>query len=182
MTHDKGIVLVVDDEEISRRLMRVVLEEAGHRVHEAADGAEALRQVETCRPDVVLTDVVMPGMDGMEVCRRIKANPLTAHLPVLLVTSLADRDDRIQGMEAGADDFINKPADRQELVLRVRNAVRAKHLFDELQKKYLELRRMEELGESVVRMLEVDNMALAGAMERMCGQSAQREGGDHGQD
>jgi DNA-binding response OmpR family regulator len=103
----------------------------------------------------------MPGMDGFEVCRRLKADPGTAPIPVLIVTSMAERSVRIKGVAAGADDFLTKPIDCEELVLRVRNAVYRKHLYDELAKKYAELKAMAELRKSLTNMINADTDALS---------------------
>lgn len=127
----KGRILVVDDERLNRTLLRSLLQAAGYQVTEAEDGEQALRQIGTEDPDVVLLDVMMPGLDGYTVCRRIKENQATAHLPILIVTALNDREARLEGIGAGANDFLTKPIDRQEVLLRVQNAVYAKHLFDE---------------------------------------------------
>ena len=128
---ETGRVLVVDDEDYNRLLLRDLLAEQGHEVAEAADGVQALSAVAGHPPDIVLLDVMMPGMDGFEVCKRLKQEPQSAHIPVLMVTALRDREDRLQGIRAGADDFLSKPIDVQEVLLRVRNGIYAKQLFDE---------------------------------------------------
>jgi CheY-like chemotaxis protein len=122
---------VVDDERLNRTLLRSLLQAAGYQVTEAEDGEQALQQVRGEAPDVILLDVMMPGLDGYAVCRRIKEDQATAHLPILIVTALNDREARLEGIGAGANDFLTKPIDRQEVLLRVQNAVYAKHLFDE---------------------------------------------------
>ena len=126
-------VLVVDDEEVNRALLRDPLEARGYQVSEAENGLQALHLVVQEPPDVILLDVMMPGMDGFQLCRRLKQEPRTASIPVLMVTALTDRKERLLGIEAGANDFLNKPVDLQDLTLRVANAVYTKHLFDELQ-------------------------------------------------
>ena len=125
-----GHLLVVDDEEQNRELLRDLLEAAGHKVTEADSGQQTLQMVTRDPPDVILLDVMMPKMDGFEVCRRLKAIPETAAIPVLIVTSLQGRRERLTGIAAGASDFLSKPIDTQEVILRVRNAVYTKHLFD----------------------------------------------------
>lgn len=127
----KGRVLVVDDERLNRTLLRSLLQAAGYQVAEAEDGEQALRQLGTENPDVILLDVMMPGLDGYTVCRRIKEDLATAHLPILIVTALNDREARLEGIGAGANDFLTKPIDRQEVLLRVHNAMYTKRLFDE---------------------------------------------------
>ena len=112
-------VLVVDDTESVRSLFRKLLSSDGHDVVSAADGAAALEAVQRHRPDVVLLDVDMPTMDGLEVCRRLKADPSTRLTPVVMVTGQTDLNDRLRGIEAGADDFIVKPFNRNTLMTKV---------------------------------------------------------------
>ncbi|MDB6018278.1 MAG: Adenylate/guanylate cyclase [Pedosphaera sp.] len=128
-----GYVLIVDDEEYNRTLLRDPLEALGHEVEEAANGMEAFHKIAVRLPDVILLDLMMPRMDGFEVCRRIRANAQTAHIPILMITALSERGDRLLGIQAGANDFLNKPIDLQDVILRVGNAMYAKHLRDQLQ-------------------------------------------------
>jgi len=127
-----GLVMVVDDEEQNRTLLRDSLEARGYRVVEAENGISALRQVEEQTPDVILLDVMMPKMDGYDVCRRLKKYWKSAHVPILVLTALSDRQDRLMAIEAGANDFLTKPLDLQDVILRVGNAVYAKRLHDQL--------------------------------------------------
>lgn len=127
-----GRVLVVDDIEANLRLLAARLAADYFEVTTAANGTEALRAMETTAFDVVLLDVLMPDIDGFEVCRRIKASPRTSQVPVVLITALQHQSDRVRGLEAGADDFISKPVDDIELVVRVRNLIRMKRTMDEL--------------------------------------------------
>ena len=133
MTESAGRVLVVDDLPKNVEMLQRALEQRGYQVRTAADGVDALRELAAEPPDIVLLDVMMPGMDGFEVCRRIKANPVTRLTPVVLVTGLGDREDRIRGIEAGADDFLTKPPVLAELTARVRSLVRLKRFTDELE-------------------------------------------------
>lgn len=123
-------VLVVDDRELNLELISAYLEEIGCNVLTAGNGADALHAVRHKSPDLVLLDIMMPGLDGFEVCRRIKA--FNSLLPVVLVTALSQTSDRVHGLEAGADDFITKPVERVELVARVRSLLRLKGLYDRL--------------------------------------------------
>jgi len=107
-------------------------------------------------PDVVLLDVQMPGIDGFEVCRRLKAAPETAAVPVLLVTALSDRDHRLEGIRAGANDFITKPIDSADLMLRVRNALQMRRLFKEVEAQYRKLEELESLRDNLVHMVVHD--------------------------
>lgn len=126
------IVLVVDDGQANRELIEACLAEVDCQVRTAEDGNAALKAIQTSHPDLVLLDVQMPGMDGYEVCRRIKATPGARLLPVVMITSLDDTRDRIRALEAGADDYMTKPVDRVELVARVRSALRLKGVYDSL--------------------------------------------------
>jgi len=161
----KGSVLIVDDEENNRHLLRNLLEVQGHRVSEAIDGKDALEKVAENYPDVVVLDVMMPQMDGFEVCRRLKSEKKTAPIPVLLVTGLKDRTDRLKGMEAGANDFLSKPIDTQDMVLRVRNAIYTKRLFDQLEDSYNRLRKLEALRRNLTDMIIHDLQSPLGGMK-----------------
>ena len=125
-------VLVVDDIFANLRLLEAKLSAEYFEVITASNGIEALECMHRARPDIVLLDVMMPGMDGIEVCRRIKSNPKTHHVPIIMVTALDQADDRVRGLEAGADDFLSKPLDDLALFCRVRSLVRLKMLTDEL--------------------------------------------------
>jgi putative two-component system response regulator len=134
MTFHSGVpkVLVADDTETVRTLFAQLLGNEGYRVITACDGEEALEAARAHRPDLFLLDVRMPGHDGLEVCRRLKAAAETRFAPVILITGLADATDRIKGIEAGADDFLTKPVNAHELRARVRALARMKQLIDEL--------------------------------------------------
>jgi putative two-component system response regulator len=125
-------VLVADDTESIRALYRKLLATDGHEVIDVADGVAALAAVHECHPDVILLDVTMPRLDGLEVCRRLKSDPATRLTPVVLVTGLSDLQDRIKGIEAGADEFLSKPVHPLELRARVGSLTRMKHLLDAL--------------------------------------------------
>jgi adenylate cyclase len=132
-TGSPGYVLVVDDEEQNRSLLRDALEARGYEIAEAENGMVALEKIAVRLPDVILLDVMMPQMDGFEVCRRLKTDSKTAHIPILMVTALSDRKERLMGIAVGANDFLNKPVDIQDVTLRVGNAVYTKRLHDQLQ-------------------------------------------------
>src|SRR3984893_5329065 len=126
------VVLVVDDAPANRELLQAYLAGLDCDVRLAEDGASALEQIKAEPPDLVLLDVQMPGMDGYEVCRRIKANPNCRLLPVVMITSLDRTEDRVRALESGADDYMSKPVERVELVARVRSALRLKAVYDSL--------------------------------------------------
>jgi signal transduction histidine kinase len=149
-------VLVVDDEEPNRVLLRDLLEAQGHQVMEAGDGEQAMDAATSTAPDVILLDVMLPKVDGFEVCRRLKANAQTAPIPILLVTALTDRQDRLTGMEAGANDFLTKPIDTQDVILRVGNALYTKRLYDQLAANYQRLRALEALRDDLTHMIVHD--------------------------
>lgn len=143
-TDQTGNVLVVDDEEKNRELLQDLLEANGYSVTTACDGVEALEKINGQeRIDTILLDIMMPKMDGFEVCQKIKSSPETAHIPVLLVTSLTEREDRLKGIEAGANDFISKPIDTKDVLLRTHNAVYTAQLFQEVQREYERISRLE---------------------------------------
>ena len=125
-------VLVVDDILANVRLLEAKLAAEYFEVVTAMNGVDALEAVQRTKPDIVLLDVMMPGIDGIEVCRRIKGNPLTQHIPVVMVTALDQPEDRVRGLEAGADDFLTKPVSDISLFCRVKSLVRLKMLTDEL--------------------------------------------------
>jgi two-component system cell cycle response regulator len=124
-------VLVVDDVEVNVRLLEAKLSSEYFTVLTAASGEAALRLVRSEHPDIVLLDIMMPEMDGFEVCRRLKADPQTADIPVIMVTALSEVSDRVRGLQAGADDFLTKPVNDVALFARVRSLVRLKRMMEE---------------------------------------------------
>jgi putative two-component system response regulator len=127
-----GLVLVVDDVEGNVRLVASVLESEGFTVSSASSGDAALAAVVRDQPDLILLDVMMPGLDGFEACRQLKSSKVTRLIPVVLVTALQQPSDRLKGLESGADDFISKPFNPNELRARVRSLVRIKRYTDDL--------------------------------------------------
>ena len=148
---DRPVVLAVDDRALNLELVQAYLAEVDCEVITCENGHDALSELKRRRVDLVLLDVMMPGIDGFEVCRRIKGDPATRLLPVVLVTALNQVPDRVRGLEVGADDFIAKPVDRFELVARVRSLLRVKSLYDRLddaQRVMLALARAVEAKDS----------------------------------
>lgn len=126
-------ILIVDDIPANIRLLEVNLKSENYQVLSASNGEEALKKVETEKPDLILLDVMMPNMDGYEVCRRLRANKNTKMLPVVMITAYEKGlDKKIEALDAGADDFIGKPFDRYEVMARVRSLLRVKSLYDDL--------------------------------------------------
>jgi putative two-component system response regulator len=128
-----GKILIVDDESAARAALEALLRREGFDVRDASDGPSALALCAQFRPDLILLDILMPGINGFEVCRRIKATPETRLTPVVLITGLSATEDRIEGINAGADDFLSKPIDLNELLARTRSLLRLKQYTDELE-------------------------------------------------
>ena len=124
-------ILIVDDVPANTRLLEAKLTAEYYQVIAALDGHEALALAQTWQPDLILLDVMMPGIDGYECCRRLKDDPSTMHIPVVMVTALGEPAERVRGLEAGADDFLTKPVNLETLMARVRSLVRLKRLLDE---------------------------------------------------
>ena len=147
-------VLVVDDIVANVRLLEAKLAAEYFEVVTAMNGLEALEAVQRTKPDIILLDIMMPGIDGVEVCTRLKANPATHHIPVIMVTALDQPEDRLRGLRAGADDFLTKPVNDISLFCRVKSLVRLKMLTDEL-------RMRAETGGAVARFVREDTAASA---------------------
>lgn len=156
-------ILVVDDIETNRRLLEARLSAEYFDVIEAVDGVEAIRRAREDAPDIILLDIMMPGMDGFEACRLLKADASTKHIPVVMVTALDQREDRIKGLEAGADDFLTKPVDDVALFARVRSLLRLKVVMDELRLR--EAGRDDE-GQPDANVFEGGRVVVAGADEK----------------
>jgi len=126
-------ILAVDDTRDNLILVQTILESEGYEIDLVSDGISALQKVEQSPPDLILLDVMMPGMDGYEVTRRIRNNPAINYIPILLITAFHESS-VVEGLDAGADDFIRKPFDTDELLARVRSLLRLKHSLDEQRK------------------------------------------------
>lgn len=149
-------VLVADVDPANRALCVAALTSDGYSVLEASDGLQVLKLLETESVDVVMLSVFMSQLGGFDTCRRIKSNEATGMIPVLLVTAMDERGARLNGMDAGADDFITKPIDPREVSLRVRNAARGKALYDQVQANFVELQQLEKLRDGLTHMLVHD--------------------------
>lgn len=152
-------ILVVDDLPTNIRLLEAILVPRGCRVRSATSGQSALETLAGALPDVVLLDILMPGMDGYEVCRRIRSDPRTAFLPVIMITASGDQE-KVNAIDAGADDFITKPFVQAELLARVRSLVRVKRYHDTIERQAEELRAWNvELARRVeAQVAEIDRM------------------------
>ena len=158
-------ILVVDDVALNVKLLADLLAAKGYRTCSATSGAEALAVLAAERPDLVLLDVMMPGMSGYDVCRAIRADPAQAMLPVVLVTALDPAEERAKGLDAGADDFLSKPVSQSELLARVRSLLRIKSLYEEVLR---QKRELAELNQSLERRVAdgVSQLERVGRLKR----------------
>jgi len=155
----KHTVLIVDDEPLTCDMLAGFLSLDGYNTVLAYDGSTALQRVKEVSPDVILLDIMMPEVDGYEVCQRLKADKRWQHIPIILVTALSGKEDLLQGFEIGADDFITKPVDRFELRARVRSMVRTKKYYDDLQ---ATLHMREDLTHLIVNDIRIPLTAILG--------------------
>ena len=137
-------ILVVDDNEQNLELLQAYLEELDCQTVTALDGLQALEVVAKDKPDLVLLDIMMPQMSGFEVCKRIKANPSTQDIPIIMVTALNEFGDIERGINSGTDDFVSKPVNRLELLARVKTMLKLKHLSDKLERTLAYLSEIEQ--------------------------------------
>ncbi|MGE5731909.1 MAG: response regulator, partial [Gemmatimonas sp.] len=158
---DRARILIVDDHEDNIELLRARLDAWGFATQSAADGEQALRQIEESPPDLILLDVMMPKIDGMEVARRVKGNPSLPFIPIIMQTALDATENKVEGLEAGADDYITKPIDFAELKARVNSMLRIKRLQDVLEERE---RQLLEANERLRHMSQTD--ALTGLDNR----------------
>lgn len=166
MSCPTATILIVDDEIQNRKLLETLLKPEGYLTHCAASGEDALISVTKCPPDLILLDIMMPGMDGYQVAGILKANPVTANIPIIMVTAQFDNQARLAGLNAGAEEFLTKPVNRAELWLRVRNLLRLKTLNDFLQSQSWSLEqtvqiRTAQLHESESQLSERKQAAIA---------------------
>jgi putative two-component system response regulator len=155
-----GTVLVADDQVANRELLEELLTPQGCKVITVPDGAAALEELTRTQFDLVLLDVMMPHLNGFEVCEKIKNNPDTYLIPVIMITALSDKQDRIEGIKVGADDFLSRPLDRTELLARVRSLLKLKQRTDELE-------RAESVLFSLARSIEGKDPYTHGHCERL---------------
>jgi putative two-component system response regulator len=160
-----GTILVADDQSPNRELLEELLTAEGFKVASVSNGEAALEQLSVVPIDLVLLDVMMPQLTGFQVCEKIKANPDTYLIPVILITALSDKQDRIEGIRAGADDFLTRPVDRTELLARVRSLLKLKLRTDELE-------RAESVLFTLARSIEGKDPYTHGHCERLASYSA----------
>ena len=166
-------VLVVDDALANRKVLTAILKREGISFAEARDGAEALVAAAREKPDLVLLDVMMPEMDGYEVCRRLKGDPATADVPVIFLSALSDAPDRLKGLEAGAEDYVGKPFNPGEVLARVKTQLRLREMAESLRKMNRDLLDWQaRLREDLRAAGEVQRMLLPAASPREIGATA----------
>ncbi|MBK8432790.1 MAG: response regulator [Chloroflexi bacterium] len=155
----KATILIVDDNTDNRLLLASQLSMHGYQILEASNGQEGLNITQEKKPDLVLLDVMMPMMNGFEVCSILKANPETVSIPVIIITSLRDVEYRIQGIKAGADEFLSRPHNREELLVRVRSLIRLKQARDKLEEERNRLQLLYNVSRAITNtQLDVDEM------------------------
>jgi putative two-component system response regulator len=160
-----GTILVADDQSSNRELLEELLTTQGFKVIGVPDGAAALEELTRVQADLVLLDVMMPRMNGFEACEKIKSNPDTYLIPVVMITALSDKHDRLEGIRVGADDFLSRPVDRTELLARVRSLLKLKQRTDELE-------RAESVLFTLARSIEGKDPYTHGHCERLSDYSA----------
>ncbi len=143
-TPRRSRVLIADDNEPNRELLEAYLADVDCEIATAVDGADTLAQVAAFHPDVILLDVMMPKLSGFEVCQRLKDDPATSPIMILMVTALGELGDIERAVEAGTDDFLSKPVNRVELVKRVENMLKLRHVSDELERLRQYIRTMDD--------------------------------------
>ncbi|MFC2088873.1 phosphate acyltransferase [Calditrichota bacterium] len=148
-TNKKHKILIVEDNQENIDLLYYFLSPQGYEITAVNDGLEAIKAVESDKPDIILLDIMMPKLDGYQVCERLKKNNVTKTIPIIMITALKELKDKIRSLEAGADDFITKPFENVELLARVKSLLRLKEYHDEIEKKNLQL---EKKNESLLRM------------------------------
>ena len=149
-------ILIVDDEEKNIKLLKGILYSQNYKFYEALNGEEALDLVHDISPDLILLDVMMPGISGFEVCQNLKQDEKTKSIPIVMVTALREKEHRLKALESGADDFLSKPVDSTEVVIRVKSLLRIKSYHDEIAMKNNHLLELEKIKDGLIHMIVHD--------------------------
>ena len=149
-------ILIIDDEEMNIKLLKGILYSQNYKFYEALNGEEALDLVHDISPDLILLDVMMPGIDGFEVCQNLKQDEKTKSIPIVMVTALREKEHRLKALESGADDFLSKPVDSTEVVIRVKSLLRIKSYHDEIAMKNDYLLELEKIKDGLIHMIVHD--------------------------
>ena len=170
-------ILCVDDELLNRTIVRDMLDSARFQFLEAENGLDALNILQDHVVDIILLDINMPGIDGFEVCRRIKANDQLRHIPVIMVTALTDTEDRIKGIEAGAEDYINKPFNEAEVLARINMLLKVKELNEKLIDAYTTIKDLTLFGEAIIQTFQASDFNLLFSIDSIVSQLILKNGG-----
>jgi response regulator RpfG family c-di-GMP phosphodiesterase len=170
-------ILCVDDERLNRTIVRDMLGSANFMVLEAENGEDALKILEDHAIDVILLDINMPGIDGFEVCRRIKASDQLRHIPVIMVTALTETEDRIKGIEAGAEDYITKPFNEAEVLARIKMLLQVKELNEKLIDAYTTIKGLTIFGEAIIQTFQPSDFDLLFSIDSIVSQLIRKNGG-----
>ncbi|MEM7554439.1 MAG: response regulator [Cyanobacteria bacterium P01_A01_bin.84] len=162
-------ILLVDDKPTNLKVLSECIQGHGWKALMATDGESAIEQTEYAKPDLILLDVMMPGIDGFETCRRLKANPITEHIPVIFMTALSDTRDKVKGLEIGAVDYITKPFQQEEVIARLKLHLKLSHLNHKLeqqvQERTIELTQsLEELQQTQLQLIQSEKMSTLGQL------------------
>ena len=173
----RPIILCVDDERLNRTIVRDMLDPGEFSILEAANGEEALNCLRDNPIDIILLDINMPVLDGLETCRLIKTSEKLRHIPVIMVTSLSETEDRIRGIEAGADDYITKPFHEGEVLARIRMLLKVKELNEKLHDAYTTMKSLTLFGESIIKTFQPSDFDLPFAIDSIVSQLVRQNGG-----
>ncbi len=178
MINGKPCILCVDDEPTNLKLLEALLVPRGFEIIQASDGAEALNKIKEHSVDLVLLDVMMPNLNGFDVCRMLKEDSRYRDIPVVMITALQSKQDRIQSIEAGAEDFISKPFEQAEVLARIKMLLRIRELHNSLHRAYANINDLIFFGEEMVKSFDPLNFELIAKIDAIVGQILQHSAGD----
>lgn len=175
----KPKILIADDEEKNLKVMGYILQKYGYDYDTAANGREALKKAGKYSPDIILLDVMMPEMDGYEVCRRIKESEALRNIPVVMITSLSSKEDRIKGIEAGAEEFLSKPFDQAEVLARIKMLLKVKALNDKLSSAYKKITNLTVFGENLAKTFTPADFELMSKVDAIVSQIIRKKSDEY---